>query len=486
MSDFLSKFDKDHYQEKPTNQPKPEEDKSNNVNSTVEETQSKPEAEEPKREQNSNKKKTAASNSTSRNTPQHEVEIDPAYRKKQERKKLYYGISAFVVLLLLCICYYFMFYVKVPNFTHKQVVKARTWTTEKKVNLKIKQVYSVKYDINQVLKQNVKAGKRIRKGKTLLVEVSKGPNPDEKLLLPDFKNMKKSDVKAWIKKNKADNLVVMEDYSDKVAKGHFISIEFSNKDRNEKNYRRKDRAIIHYSKGKEVYEKDIAVPDFTGKPKSEVESWAKNNEINVTYKESDSNTIEQGSVISQSIKKDSKIAKKTKMEVMISKGKAIVVPDFSSMSMDQAKEYQKLSVQVKENFSDQVPYGSLISQSVPSGTKLFEKDSPQVAVIYSVGKPYLYSYKGKLEGDLASSFYNDYQSKGANIRYTTYYVDSAEEKGTVVEMSTYNEYVPTDFVVQIGISKGNLKTESTDESSEMPSGSNAQEQEADSEQAGTD
>ena len=55
-------------------------------------------------------------------------------------------------------------------------------------------------------------------------------------------------------------------------------------------------------------------------------------------------------------------------------------------------------------------------------------------------------------------FFDEYESKGANIYYSIYYVDSAEPKGTVVEMSTYGQFIPLESTIWIGISKGNLTT----------------------------
>ena len=54
-------------------------------------------------------------------------------------------------------------------------------------------------------------------------------------------------------------------------------------------------------------------------------------------------------------------------------------------------------------------------------------------------------------------FFDEYKSKGANVYYEIYYVDSAEPKGTVVEMSRYGEFIPLETWITIGISRGNLQ-----------------------------
>ncbi len=42
-------------------------------------------------------------------------------------------------------------------------------------------------------------------------------------------------------------------------------------------YKRQDNANVYFSKGEEVFEEDIEVPDFVNKNKEEVEQWAETN-----------------------------------------------------------------------------------------------------------------------------------------------------------------------------------------------------------------
>lgn len=122
---------------------------------------------------------------------------------------------------------------------------------------------------------------------------------------------------------------------------------------------------------------------------------------------------------------------------------------------ESAGEIEGITASVKKQFSESAPYGSLISQSLEAGTFITDKEGDTtVKVVYSAGRPYLKSYFGTLEGQLAEDFYNDYKANGANITYTTYSVDSDEEKGTVVKMSNYNTYVSMNYTVSLGISNG--------------------------------
>ncbi len=137
------------------------------------------------------------------------------------------------------------------------------------------------------------------------------------------------------------------------------------------------------------------------------------------------------------------------MEVVVSAGKAVIVPSFSGLTAEEAAmNYPDLNVTVKHAFHADVAYGSLISQSVEPDTKLTNKDDKSVTVTYSQGRPYLHDFRGQSEGDLPKLFYEQYKSKGADINYIVKYVDSSELKGTVVDMGVFNEFVPMTYTVE--------------------------------------
>ena len=203
-----------------------------------------------------------------------------------------------------------------------------------------------------------------------------------------------------------------------------------------------------------MYKKNIVVPDFKGKQKTEIEAWAKSNEIEIVYKDVPSEELDIGTVMGQSVAAKEKITKKSKMTLDVSAGKPIKVPDFSQLTPEEAGMMTKLTVLVKHHYSESVPYGQLISQSVASGEELTEKEASNITVVYSEGQPYLKDVTGETEGDLQKLFYDDDQSKGANIDYVVNYVNSEEKKGTVVSMSEFNTYVPLDYKVTVNVSLG--------------------------------
>ena len=380
-----------------------------------------------------------------------EMEIDPSYTKKQRRK---YTMTIVIGLGLMCLGVYGAYritHVKMPDFSNKTLSDVTQWGVKNKLTIEPVQIFNLEKAANQIIEQPVKVGKYVAKGETLKFQVSKGANPDEVISLPDFKKLSEKEAESWLKEHQITNLRLQAEYDDKIKAGNFLSLELKEE---AEEFQRKDAGVLRYSKGKEVYKKNIVVPDFKGKQKTEIEAWAKSNEIEIVYKDVPSEELDIGTVMGQSVAAKEKITKKSKMTLDVSAGKPIKVPDFSQLTPEEAGMMTKLTVLVKHHYSESVPYGQLISQSVASGEELTEKEASNITVVYSEGQPYLKDVTGETEGDLQKLFYDDYQSKGANIDYVVNYVNSEEKKGTVVSMSEFNTYVPLDYKVTVNVSLG--------------------------------
>ncbi len=387
----------------------------------------------------------------------HDVVVDPNYNRK---RALRICIILVVIIMLAVIgfaVWHFSRLVEMPDLVGKTVANAQEFSRQHNITLDVSEEFSLESDGN-ILSQDVVAGTNIYKDSRLGLTVSKGADPDEQITLPDFSTLDRLGAQEWITKNQADGLSVTQEFSDTVENGKFIRIEFRSSDVSADNYRRREYATVFYSKGAQVFEKNIKMPDLSGQPLADVEAWAVKNELVLTTTEADSDTVEAGSIISQSVAVGEMLAKKDSIAVVVSLGKASVVPNFANFTADNAASAdEQIQVEVETRFHGKVAYGKLISQSVAAGTRLKPGETTTVKLVYSLGKPYLKDYRGVTEGELPALFFEDYTSKGANITYKIKRVNSSEAKGTVVAMSTYSKFVSMNFEVTIEISKGNLK-----------------------------
>jgi serine/threonine-protein kinase len=388
---------------------------------------------------------------------EHHVEVDPNYRRKRLIRAIIVVVTIIVLAVLAAGIWYLLRQVEIPELVGRQLSVAQTFSRDYEIELDVTQEYSTEIDQGTVLSQDIPAGEKANRGSTLALTVSGGPDPDELLSLPDFSTMKRPAAEQWIRDNRADNLRLVQEFSDTVAADDYLRIEFRGTGVDAENYRRRDYATLYYSKGAETFERNITVPDFANKPRGEVESWAQTNGLELTITEADSDTVEVGNVINQSVAPGEKLAKRDAFAISVSLGRPIIVPDFSIYTVATAQSVaSQLPVVVETRFHSTVAYGHLISQSIPSGTRLLPNDGRVITVVYSEGRPYLKDYRGTSEGELPAAFFNDYAAKGADVTYELRYVDSYEPKGTVVGMSDFSRFIPLRFHVVIDVSRGNL------------------------------
>jgi len=391
---------------------------------------------------------------------EHTVEKDKSYLKNKIIRYFVLSGTIIAVITIICVFIFILNRITVKNLVGTNIKDAEIWGLSNKISLETDKQYTLEYEDGIIFEQNVEPDSKIQKGSVILLKVSKGPDPDEKIELPDFKTLNTAKIHEWKQQYKVLNANIIEEYSGTVEKGKFLRIDFTNSAVNENNYSRKDGLLIYVSKGDEIFENNITVPNFYKKAKTEAESWAKENNIEAAYKTTDSDNVPEDSIISQDLKAGTKIAKKSKITLTVSLGKAVIVPDFSTMTKEEAEQYTDLTLKVKSVYSDNFGYGYLISQSQPAGKKLIGEDQ-KAEVVYSEGLPYIDDLTGKTEKDLQSYFY-ELKSKGANIRYGIVYVDGAEPKGTTVWSSYSSEFVYTNTYIEIHISRGNVVREEPD------------------------
>lgn len=445
MSDFLSKFSKDNYKNDG------EEKKEEKTEQKTEEKKQEPKPKQEKKEMVEEPKRVEYEDEVH--------EIDPTYRKKRRLKFLIIALVSVVLIIASVFIYYTLSHVNIPNLVGKSISESRIWADKHNITFNVKQEFNVEHRANTVIKQKNKPGSKVKKGGMYELTLSKGADPDEKIKLPDFKTMDIDQANEWIEKNKATSINIVTKFDDKVEARQFISFEIRDKTVKKDNYKRKDNAILYYSQGKEEFEKNISVIDFSKKTKQEIQSWAQENGAKVVFEEKPSSSIEKGKVVSQSVSKDTMVAKNEEIKIVISTGVAVTVPDFNYMTMEKASDFKGMNVIIRTRFSNSIKYGKLISQSVEKGKLVKDNSSKDIILVYSIGRPYIDDLrKEKTEKDLQKYFFDEFESKGANINYVVYYIDSTEKKGTVVAQSTFNRFLPLRYTIKIGVSRGRTGT----------------------------
>ena len=108
------------------------------------------------------------------------------------------------------------------------------------------QEFSDTQDAGIVLSQAVPAGQQIGKGSTLTLVASKGADPKQVVPLPDFSTMTAEQAQAYIDAHRLTQLKLVRQFSDDIAAGQWIKLEFSDSNVTAETYRRQDNAILYY------------------------------------------------------------------------------------------------------------------------------------------------------------------------------------------------------------------------------------------------
>lgn len=378
-----------------------------------------------------------------------EIEEDKTYLKKKKKQKIITVIVVILIIVGIILAVVFSRIVTVPNFVGGLNSIVAKWGKNNDVEIVEEEQYDNKITEGIVISQSIKDGTKIFKKNSIKIVVSKGKDPNEKIEVPDKDISTAIDIKAWKEENDLSNVTIKEEYSSEIEAGRIIKYEFENIATNETNFTRSDSLTVTVSKGV----KTLSMEDFISKTQAEAEKWCQENNVKYEVKEKFSDTIEAEKIISQSVEKGQEITDDTTIIFDVSIGAGVTIPNYSKVSSEEAQELSdKVKLKIKNVYSMDVSYGKLISQSVKVGTIKKETDN-EVTLKYSLGQPYFASMNGTSESEIAKTFY-EYNQKGANFTYTIKYVDSSEEKGTIIWTSKSNEFVSLKEEIEIHVSNG--------------------------------
>lgn len=390
-------------------------------------------------------------------TTEHDVEIDRSYGRRSFLRvvSIVLVLAIFGASIFFAVRYFSM--VELPKFEGKTITEMRKWCIDNDIFLSENTVYSMETSENYIISQSIAAGTKIYPKKTIEATYSLGPNPKERIAVPDLLSMTAAEIQAWIDQNRLMNTKITDQYSEE-EKGKIIGFEFSSASVSETNFTRGDSLAIYVSRGNGGYY-GPTMRDFRDKLRAEAESWCSNYGMTAVFTEEMNDTIAEGRIISQSVEPNKAVNYGSLIEFVISLGSGVTIPDFSNIyKEDAAASVKGITVEIKMVYSTTVPYGAFISQSIDAGTKLAKKDVV-LTLEYSAGKPFVPNLIGTMDYNLPEMFY-ELNRKGIMVSYALTYVDSKEPKGSVIYASKNSETVEQYTVIEIKVSRGNLTDDS--------------------------
>ncbi|MDO5440874.1 MAG: PASTA domain-containing protein, partial [Erysipelotrichaceae bacterium] len=150
-------------------------------------------------------------------------------KKPINPKFIIIGAISLLVIVALVVIIFIIPKIKVESFVGLKKEDAVAWIRQQGIETSgiiFKEEYDFDNEVGVVLSQDPESGKVNNKAKMTFV-ISKGPDPDEKIIVPDLKTMDKDSINAWIKENKLSSTRINSTYSDTVEENNFIEAKYS-------------------------------------------------------------------------------------------------------------------------------------------------------------------------------------------------------------------------------------------------------------------
>ena len=267
----------------------------------------------------------------------------------------------------------------VPNFYNKNILEVNDWKS--KNNIKVEENYEYSDTIlkDYVISQDKQAPTLTKDIDELIITISLGPDLEKQVIVPNFVGLKYEEVLKYIEENHLSNVTIEYQKSEKEEDTVITQSKSGT-------MKRSDEIIITFAKSGEESD-EIEIIDFTNKTELYAKSWLEKYGFKVLTIEDYSDDIEQGLVMDQSAKNETKNPKEDTITLTISKGKKILAPDIISMNSDEINKWaieNSIKIKYKEEYSDTTPLGDVIKSSIDKGDVVdTDKD---VVITISKGK----------------------------------------------------------------------------------------------------
>ena len=203
--------------------------------------------------------------------------------------------------------------ISVSNVVGKTKNEAQNILTKQGFKVTVSEIYSEDVENGRVISQSPESGSSLIHGSIVTINVSKGKEP---IGVEDVTGQSKTNAQNILTRQ-GFKVSVKEEYSETVANGRVIS---QSPAKGETLYKG-DTVTITVSKGKSP----VNVSNVVGKTQTDAENILKNQGFTVKVKESYSDTVAKGKVISQSPVSNASAYKGDIVTITVSKGKATII-----------------------------------------------------------------------------------------------------------------------------------------------------------------
>jgi serine/threonine-protein kinase len=364
---------------------------------------------------------------------------------------IFAGILVLVAVLLIWL---FSRGTTVIDLTDWALTDAQLWAGDNRINLQVKEEYSDSFEEGKIISQSPQPGDKIKKNGFLQITVSRGHDPDVTLELPDLLKMTMGEVEAWAADNYMTKVRITSEYSDSVVSGRVIRYEI-NDDTVVDKVKRSTPIYVIVSKGSEPQTAEpIVLPDFRELSIAQSQQFAKDNNLTLKINEAYDDFAPSGTIIDQSTDPEEEVEPGTIITLTVSRGRKILIPDFSAYTKDQAAAAASelgIPISVRERYSS-ADTGRFLSQSLTSGSVYMTGDI--LELVYSLGnKIVLSSYVGQPRVSI-EAWAQELNEQGAAIRISVTQTQNNAPRDTIIYQDKANIVIGTSATIHVTVSLG--------------------------------
>lgn len=206
---------------------------------------------------------------------------------------------------------------------------------------------------------------------------------------------------------------------------------------------------------KPIEAEQVKIPMVANKDRAEAEKILKEAGFEVTVEETTHDKIARGKAIGTDPAANASVARGTEIKLLVSSGREITdVPDLTGKTTEEAVQLLKdaklvLNKEVKEDASDDVPKGKIITQTPPQGSQV--STGTKVTITVSTGPEDV--RVPVVTGQQLEDARENLESAGFKV--VVHNVDSVERKGQVLSATSEGEKLAKGSEITLEVSLGN-------------------------------
>jgi serine/threonine-protein kinase len=349
--------------------------------------------------------------------------------------------------------------VEVPDLLGMSYSEAKEALNELSLGIQLGETRtSDEYEPGQIIGQSVDAGTQVDPNTTIVVDIC-GDGAEIEVL----------DVLGYTQKKAVAALEelgfsvdVTEVYDNDVSEGNVIST--SPKAGSKASRGSVIKVIV--SKGPEEEEEQVTVPTIEGLSEANAKAaLVKANLASGTVTQDYSDTVEEGKVISQSVKSGTKVAKDTAISYVVSKGKKVTDVYIGNAEQNGSSESavtnyltkKGLVVSRSEAYSSSVAKGNVISYSPGNGSTV--QVGSTVNIVVSLGpEPVKTATVPSLTGKTRAEAQSALEAVGLKAAFSEEYSDSVTADYVLSQSIASGSTVDQGTTVNVVVSKGSDPT----------------------------